>query len=835
MKKSKKILLASILAAGFAFGGAAALDANVASAANSAFNGVDFTSVVMSDGASVRVASDKNYGIRFQMNMDAQTYATLEAKGTRYGIAIFPKDYGYAISESVIFAAGSKATLEESDKLSDENEDGTYDMWGSLVNILPNNVTREFVGIGYVKIGTEYKLANAYKGDIANNTRSIYYVAQRAVVENDKNAAAAKAQYIDTFDTTGKEYAYTVNHIYKNGTGEVVNSETVTEYGTLNTTTSATPRADGWYKYDAESSTGSDLLYANGKTSLTFTYQENTAENSYKVGYAKTTNGTTLLHVDPKNFDVEIGGVEKAYVDGEEVAITVVNETQIQIPATVGIREIGLYDGDKCYLMDVKVADYVITDQASLKGWGYVRNTAKYAVIANDITCDGADLNVYDPKPLWVLDGLGHKVSNAYYSAGILSNGQSAMGFVMKDVTFENVKLGQAYYSLFGDWLDGGLFENVTVSAIYTVFPSGGLLFNNTSARNGQLTFRNCKFNFNVPLAEMNKMAKLYSDSNGYYGTTMENVTITSNGKIAKVGQVPNGATKPAVLLTQYSSWKNVTITDKDDIGEAITLKVGAYNTAHCIDYNDDGSSFEVNISGTAQMLKNLDLDILGLNEMYDHSTTEANFYAQTKKIADYLGTDQYVFGKAKQFTWGGNVAIGNSVVSNYNIVDVELYPVLSPTEGPSNEMELYEDRVIVKTIIDVGVEICFITTHFGLTTVEQESMAAKLLEVLDAESRPIVLCGDFNMSPNSALLQPIYARMQSAADLTDKRNKPTIASWNPHSTIDYIFVSYDFKVKDYDVVNVIMSDHMPVWAELELIIPSPEEDPYAPDKNWKV
>ncbi|MBR2375528.1 MAG: hypothetical protein IKA88_04495, partial [Clostridia bacterium] len=571
MKKSKKILLASMLATGFVFGGAMALGSNVASASDSAFNGIDFTKVVMSDGASVRVANDNNYGIRFQMNMDAATYATLETKDASYGIAIFPADYNYVLSESVIFAAESKATLVESATLSDMNNDGTYDMWGSLVNIQPKNVTREFVGIGYVKIGTEYKLANAYQGDIANNTRSIYYVAQRAVAENDKNAAAAKEQYIDTFDTTAKEYAYTVNHVYKNSAGEVVKTDSQKAYGTLNTTVTATPEADGWYKYDAENSKISDTLYANGKTTLTVVYEDNSVAAKYNAKYVKQENGAITLNA--ANFNVQLAGVEKMYVDGKEVAVTPVSATEISIPAAAGVRQIAVYDGDKCYYGDVTVADYVITNQATLQGWYSKISSAKYTVVANDVVCDGTDLvdwGTWEQNMTGTFDGLGHTISNANYYGGFLNGGQMATGSAIKNVTFDNLTVSSMYYALFGRYMNGALIENVNANVNYTAFDTinGGLITHQTLGyRLGQVdTFRNCNFNFTVPAGDVDKVAKVYSDNEGYDGAVLENVTIIFNGKVAKAGEAYDGSEgKPAVTLGEKSSWTNVTIIDKDD------------------------------------------------------------------------------------------------------------------------------------------------------------------------------------------------------------------------------------------------------------------------------
>ncbi|MBO5412191.1 MAG: endonuclease/exonuclease/phosphatase family protein [Clostridia bacterium] len=856
MKKNKKLVLASILAAGFAFGGAMALNANVASA-DSAFTGVDFTNVVMSKGAAVRVSADvndTNYGIRFQMNMDQTTYTALEGKGASYGIAIFPADYNYAISESAIFAEGSKATLVTSETLSDVNEDGTYDMWGSLTNIKPANVTREFVGIGYVELNGEYKLANAYGGDIANNTRSIYYVAQLAVDNNDPKAEIAQETYIDTFDTTGKEYAYKVNHVYKKD-GEVVKTDVATEYGTLNGTATATRRADGYYKYNEVGSTLSGKLYANTKTTLTVVYEDNTVATTYNADYVKETSGTVAL--DLTKFQAEVGGVEKVYVDGAEVATTKINETQLSVPVVAGAREIAVYDGDKCYVADVKVADYEISDQATLQAWGNVRHTAKYAVVCNDVVCDGStDLHVWTNPFLGTLDGLGHTVSNAYYSGGLFAEGGIQAGAVMKDVAFKNVKFSHANYGLLGMTVSGGTLENVEISASFATFDwdngKGSLLCDKITATNGEFVMRNVKLRYTLEDADLDTVARLYDDEGGTYGTIMENVEIISLGKVAKQGEKADGKATASITLGEKSKWTNVQIFDKDDLDvqvdkvkndtftdswtdnnaiKTFQLRVGSYNTAHCMDYpddktsSDDGKEGVVDFQAFGNLLKSMGVDIVGLQEMYDDSNDflYPDYNKQTQKLAEYFGAPYYTWESAKEFDWGGNVDIGNSVISKYNITNVETYAVPAPVVGDSDYQaeysENYEDRVIVKTTIDIGTEICFITTHFGLVGAEQARMVAKLVEVLDAETRPVILCGDFNNSPTSTYLKPIYDRLQSTADLTGKRNEFTCSSWNPTQTIDYIFVSDHFIVKDYGVVDVLMSDHMPIWADLEIVV----------------
>ncbi len=250
-----------------------------------------------------------------------------------------------------------------------------------------------------------------------------------------------------------------------------------------------------------------------------------------------------------------------------------------------------------------------------------------------------------------------------------------------------------------------------------------------------------------------------------------------------------------------------------------IKLIFGTYNIQHCSDNTvpfDENNRPVVRIDKTAEMLKKLKVDIVGLNEVYKKGPGD-EYCDQTEKLAANFGTDQYVFGLGKEFEWKD--IIGNAVLSRYKILSSEIFHIPAPTESERSpeEKEWFEDRVIIKTSIDIGREICFISTHFGLNGSEQERMVKKLVEILDEVKVPCVLCGDFNVQPDSEYLKPIYERMQSAADVCGKRYELTWSSFNPKLTIDYMFFTKEFKILNFEVVKEILSDHRPLWAEVEL------------------
>ena len=248
-------------------------------------------------------------------------------------------------------------------------------------------------------------------------------------------------------------------------------------------------------------------------------------------------------------------------------------------------------------------------------------------------------------------------------------------------------------------------------------------------------------------------------------------------------------------------------------------LVLGTYNIEHCADHTvpfDASNRPVVNVDKMVALLNELGYDIVGLNEVYEKSSSEG-LCEQSRKLAKGFGAVDYVFGLGKEFEWKD--IIGNTVLSKYPILEKEVVHVLAPTEDERNpeEKEWYEDRVIVRTTIDVGQKIDFISTHFGLNRLEKQRMMEALLKIIDKEDKPFVLCGDFNAQPESDILAPLFERLQSAAKVTGKQQELTWSSYDPKLTIDYIFLSKEFKVLEFEVVKTILSDHYPLYAVVEL------------------
>ena len=253
----------------------------------------DYSSALsMVKGAYVRVDTSSAFhnGIKFEATMDKGVYDTLESDKVDYGMVIVPLDYG-EITKDNLFGAERKyyieGVTEAADglqkigggyvsELQEYGKDSTkMVLEGSIVNIAPSQLTREFVGVPFIHIDNEYYVG-AYGGE--EYARSMVYVAQRGIQAGtltDAQETYLKDNYL-TGDVASKQYAYTVEHIKLDPEGNVLATETVDgEKTTLGATVTASENTYDNYTYDAEKSTVSDIVYANNRTTLKLYYVQN--------------------------------------------------------------------------------------------------------------------------------------------------------------------------------------------------------------------------------------------------------------------------------------------------------------------------------------------------------------------------------------------------------------------------------------------------------------------------------------------------------------------------------------------------------------------------------
>lgn len=237
----------------------------------------------------------------------------------------------------------------------------------------------------------------------------------------------------------------------------------------------------------------------------------------------------------------------------------------------------------------------------------------------------------------------------------------------------------------------------------------------------------------------------------------------------------------------------------------AVKVKFMSYNTQHCLNYVTKKIDFDL----IANTIKNCGADVIGLQEMRDLGE-HTEYEAQTKILSEKLGFPYYYFARAILFD--GKNPYGNAIISRYPIIGAET--VMIPDPEVRGYSGYYETRCILRAKIDVGEGVEVFVSHFGLNPDEQKNAVKTVVDNLP--KRKCVLMGDFNMSPDDAILQPIMDLLFDTAKLF-QQPKLSFPSDKPEWKIDYIFSTKDLFVSFADIPEIISSDHRPHVAIIEV------------------
>ena len=256
-------------------------------------------------------------------------------------------------------------------------------------------------------------------------------------------------------------------------------------------------------------------------------------------------------------------------------------------------------------------------------------------------------------------------------------------------------------------------------------------------------------------------------------------------------------------------------------------LRVASYNVGVFAKW--DGSS----IPFTAQLMKELDADIIGMQELDSCANRTGSVY-QLEAFAAEMGADWgFAYAPALKPFQGGAYGVGQTwnsakrkVVNTFNVV----LPKGKGSETRALAVVEYEDLVFASTHLD----------HKNDSS--QLAQAVLVTETLKglygATAKPVILVGDFNAYPDSQTIT--YCREHW--DVLNDVSKTTYPRWKaikemettpqtiaetPGFCIDYIMVlkngaAYEALACDtcvpFEAGNVFeSSDHLPVYADIRL------------------
>lgn len=229
---------------------------------------------------------------------------------------------------------------------------------------------------------------------------------------------------------------------------------------------------------------------------------------------------------------------------------------------------------------------------------------------------------------------------------------------------------------------------------------------------------------------------------------------------------------------------------------QEINLKLMTYNIHRGI-----GKDGKLDLNAVSDVIKASNAAIIALQEVERHSIRTV-FQDQIKQLS--INTNMnYAYGKSINIL---NGEYGNGLLSKYPIEEYEVYDLPS----------ISEQRTVLRTVINVeGLKIAVYNTHLGLKESERKEQLDFIMQMTSEDELDYILMGDMNSISDK--LSILAGNMKDCAIGSGNQQQSTFIEKEVQERIDYIFVSPDMEVKDYDVVIAEASDHYPVVSEVIL------------------
>ncbi len=228
-------------------------------------------------------------------------------------------------------------------------------------------------------------------------------------------------------------------------------------------------------------------------------------------------------------------------------------------------------------------------------------------------------------------------------------------------------------------------------------------------------------------------------------------------------------------------------------------IRMATYNIHSAI--NPDGV---VDIEAVVEEIRQMDVDVIGLQEV-DKFIYRSGFDNQAKTIADSLGMN-YAYGETINIL---GIKYGNALLTKHRIID------WSNIRVPG----FREPRGLLRCKLDInGVHYNVFVTHLGLSYGERAMQIQALNEHMYTYDTRIVLMGDFNAQSFYPEMELLDIRMKDTAIVFNKEYINTFPYRGQRGSkadvrTDYIFVTDDIRVVDYNVVPTRTSDHHKVMV----------------------
>ena len=234
----------------------------------------------------------------------------------------------------------------------------------------------------------------------------------------------------------------------------------------------------------------------------------------------------------------------------------------------------------------------------------------------------------------------------------------------------------------------------------------------------------------------------------------------------------------------------------------------------------------EEDIKNTARFLENHKADIICLQEL------SLNYSKQAIKntpdyIAKQLAYNYYYKETAINSSDGEKIWLANGIFSKYPITGKKYFWTKDLVIKGSN---INDKCVYIQARINLGkTSIMIGTTHMTYTdrfelTPEKRLETNNLCGIISNNQKNYILMGDLNAAPDSYTINTIGAFLNNIGPSFSEKTWTTkpfslngFIENNLNWRLDHIFATTDVRPVTAQVLKTDYSDHLPVWAEVEI------------------
>jgi endonuclease/exonuclease/phosphatase family metal-dependent hydrolase len=247
---------------------------------------------------------------------------------------------------------------------------------------------------------------------------------------------------------------------------------------------------------------------------------------------------------------------------------------------------------------------------------------------------------------------------------------------------------------------------------------------------------------------------------------------------------------------------------DPGDLMETIHLKVLTLNIHSGINW-----SGKYDLDAIVKFIGEVNPDLIGLQEVDRCWSSMSQFQDLPGELALRLR----MFSSYSVSLARNNGYFGNLVLSKHPIT------VMWAEQLPGS----LERRSFVFTQVLInGIRINFVTAHLGLSDSDRLQQAATMLRLTRQISGPLIVTGDFNADASDGAVKMIKESFIDIQELSGlKQGTFRLRDGKIGPLIDYILVTPEFGFVDFQIVDNYISDHLPVMAELSLMVDRAKTD----------